>query len=80
MRRAYYAPDCRQLLMPLWYCQIKWQKKSPEQKMQQYSFFAPLLLSVLILHETMTPLQILGAFLIIGGAVFGECYTGRKQP
>ena len=48
--------------------------------MQQYSFFAPLLLSVLILHETMTPLQILGAFLIIGGAVFGECYTGRKQP
>lgn len=31
------------------------------------------LLSVLILHETMAPLQILGAVLIIGGAVFGEC-------
>ena len=38
------------------------------------------LLSVLILHEKMAPLQILGAFLIIGGAVFGEYYTGRKQP
>lgn len=37
------------------------------------------LLSVIILHETMLPLQMVGTVLIIGGAIFGECYTGRKQ-
>lgn len=37
------------------------------------------LLSVMILHETMTPLQISGAVLIIGGAVFGECYGRGKS-
>jgi len=33
------------------------------------------LFSVLLLHETMLPLQISGAVLIIGGAVFGECFS-----
>lgn len=32
------------------------------------------LFSVFFLHETMLPLQILGAVLIIGGAIFGECF------
>ena len=31
------------------------------------------LFSVILLHETMVPMQIIGAILIIGGAVFGEC-------
>lgn len=55
----------------------------PAQSAALCGYLEPLsavLLSALILHETMTPLQILGAFLIIGGAVFGECYTGKKQP
>ena len=32
--------------------------------------------SALFLHEAMTPVQLLGAVLILGGAVFGEI---RKQ-
>ena len=55
----------------------------PAQSVAVCGYLEPLfavLLSVLILHETMTSLQILGALLIIGGAVFGECYTGRKRP
>lgn len=35
--------------------------------------------SALILGETMLPLQLLGAVLIIGGAVFGELYKGRGR-
>ena len=35
------------------------------------------LFSVLLLHETMLPMQIAGAVLIIGGALFGEC-AGKK--
>lgn len=34
--------------------------------------------SVIFLHETMLPLQILGAVLIIGGAVFGECMKTNR--
>lgn len=42
-----------------------------------YGYLEPLsavLFSVFFLHETMLPLQILGAVLIIGGAIFGECF------
>ena len=38
-----------------------------------------LLLSALLLHEALTPLQLLGAVLIIGGALFGEM-RGRRDP
>lgn len=54
----------------------------PAQSVAICGYLEPLfavLLSVLILHEAMAPLQILGAVLIIGGAVFGECYK-RKKP
>lgn len=37
-----------------------------------------LIFSVLLLGETMSPVQILGAVLIIGGAMFGELRSGRK--
>ncbi len=37
------------------------------------------LLSVIVLHEAMLPLQVLGAILIIGGAIFGECCTDRSK-
>lgn len=32
--------------------------------------------SVILLHEVMLPLQVIGAVLIIGGALFGECFKG----
>lgn len=38
------------------------------------------LLSVVLLHETMLPLQILGAALVLGGALFGECYHPKTPP
>jgi len=38
------------------------------------------LFSVLILHETFLPLQVLGAVLIIGGAVLGELSGKRHRP
>lgn len=37
-----------------------------------------LVFSALFLHEAMTPLQLLGAVLIIGGAVFGETKKNRQ--
>lgn len=37
------------------------------------------LLAVVLLHETMLPLQILGALLIICGALFGERVSKRKK-
>lgn len=36
------------------------------------------LLSVVFLKEAMLPLQVAGAILIIGGAIFGECYPGKN--
>ena len=36
------------------------------------------LFSVLFLREAMLPVQIIGAVLIIGGAMFGECYQVKK--
>ena len=35
--------------------------------------------SVLFLHEILLPLQMLGAVLILGGAIFGECFNPEKQ-
>ena len=37
-----------------------------------------LLFSALLLHEVMTPIQMIGAVLIIGGAMFGEIRKQRK--
>ena len=34
--------------------------------------------SVLFLRESMTPLQVLGAACILGGAVLGEYFSGRR--
>lgn len=34
--------------------------------------------SVLFLHEVLLPLQMLGAVLILGGAIFGECFKPEK--
>lgn len=53
----------------------------PAQSVAICGYLEPLfavVLSVLILKETMSPLQIIGAALIVGGAVFGECCRGRK--
>lgn len=36
--------------------------------------------SILFLNEALQPLQLLGASLILGGAVFGECAYQRKGP
>ncbi|MBP5744157.1 MAG: EamA family transporter [Oscillospiraceae bacterium] len=50
-------------------------QKLPGQSVALISYVDPvsaLVFSALLLHETMTPLQILGAVLIIGGAVLGE--------
>lgn len=37
------------------------------------------LFAAVLLGETMTVYQIVGAFLIIGGAAFGECFRTKKQ-
>ena len=53
----------------------------PAQSVAICGYLEPLfavVLSVLILKETISPLQIIGAVLIVGGAVFGECCRGRK--
>lgn len=36
--------------------------------------------SVLLLHETLLPVQILGAAFILGGAILGECFKKTSQP
>ncbi|MBE6651578.1 MAG: EamA family transporter [Ruminococcaceae bacterium] len=38
------------------------------------------LLSVIFIGETLLPLQIVGIFLIVGGAVFGECVKPKANP
>lgn len=53
----------------------------PAQSVAVCGYLEPLfavMLSALLLHETMTPLQIAGAALIIGGAVYGECRPAGK--
>lgn len=65
--------------------------KLPVQTVAVCSYLEPLfavLLSVVFLHEVLGPLQILGAVLVIGGAVFGECVhppsrslpCGQEEP
>ena len=51
--------------------------KLPVQTVAICGYIEPLsavILAALILGETMFPLQIVGAILIIGGALLGECY------
>ena len=55
-------------------------QKLPGQSVALISYVDPvsaLIFSALLLHETMTPVQMLGAVLIIGGAMFGE--TGKTE-
>ena len=50
-------------------------QKLPGQSVALISYIDPvsaLIFSAVLLHETMTPIQMLGAVLIIGGAMFGE--------
>lgn len=54
----------------------------PVQTVAVCGYLEPLsavLLSVILLHETMIPLQIIGAVLIIGGASFGECMKPNRS-
>lgn len=54
--------------------------KLPVQTVAICGYLEPLsavILATIILGETMLPLQILGAILIIDGAVFGECYNKK---
>ena len=56
-------------------------QKLPGQSVALISYVDPvsaLLFSALLLHETLTPLQLLGAVLIIGGALVGEL-RGRRE-
>lgn len=53
----------------------------PVQTVAICSYLEPLsavILSVVFLHETLLPMQIFGAVLIIGGAVVGECISPKK--
>lgn len=57
-------------------------QKLPGQSVALISYIDPvsaLVFSALFLHEAMTPVQILGAVLIIGGAVFGELHGKRQE-
>ena len=57
-------------------------QKLPAQSAALISYVDPvsaLVFSALFLHETMTPVQILGAVLIIGGAVFGELKSRNQN-
>lgn len=54
----------------------------PAQSVAVCGYLEPLfavLLSALVLHERMTPVQMFGACLIIGGALFGECCRRPSQ-
>ena len=53
----------------------------PAQTVAVCGYLKPLfavLLSMLILHESMSPLQIVGAILIIVSAIFGECFRKKR--
>ena len=58
----------------------------PVQSVAICGYLEPLsavLFSVLLLHETMAPVQILGAVLILGGAAFAEsisAYLDKQKP
>lgn len=53
----------------------------PAQQVALFGYLEPLssvFYSAFLLHETLAPVQILGGLLIVGGALFGELYKGRK--
>lgn len=55
----------------------------PAQSVAVCGYLEPLfavLLSVMILQETISPQQIIGAILIIGGAIYGECRGQKRHP
>ena len=54
----------------------------PVQTVAVCGYLEPLsavIFSALLLHERLTPLQITGACLIIGGALFAECVHPRRR-
>ena len=56
-------------------------QKLPAQSVALISYIDPvsaLVFSALLLHETMTPVQIIGAVLIIGGAILGELKAQKR--
>lgn len=63
------------------YCYFSSIGSLPAQSVAVCGYLEPLfavLLSALVLHETMSFLQIVGAALIVGGAIFGECCHREK--
>lgn len=53
----------------------------PAQQVALFGYLEPLssvFYSAFLLHETLAPIQIFGGLLIVGGALFGELYKGRK--
>lgn len=58
-------------------------RQLPVQTVAILGYFEPMsavIFSVLFLGEIMQPLQLLGAVLILGGAVFGECAFSHRDP
>ena len=56
-------------------------QKLPGQSVAMISYVDPvsaLLFSAVLLHETLTPVQLVGAVLIIGGAMFGELKKRKR--
>jgi len=57
--------------------------KLPVQTVSTFGYLEPLsalMFSAIILGESLTPLQLLGAGLILGGAAFGEVFRPNKMP
>lgn len=53
----------------------------PAQQVALFGYLEPLssvFYSAFLLHETLAPIQIFGGMLIVGGALFGELYKGKK--
>lgn len=58
-------------------------QKLPGQTIALLSYIDPasaLFFSAIFLHERLTPVQLAGALLILGGAAFGELYKKKNQP
>lgn len=64
------------------YCYFSSIGRLPVQTVAICGYLEPLsavFLSVLLLREALLPVQLLGAVLILGGAVFGECFHPRQH-
>ena len=64
------------------YCYFSSIGRLPVQTVAICGYLEPLsavLLSVALLHESLLPIQLLGAVLILGGAIFGECFHPRQR-